>query len=310
MIILVEDVKHPDALKEADIFYQKDFFNLHAQPSGTYCLGLANGAPEHLIGVAQVAIDASHVSTPIRGTYGGIYLSPRIFSLEKAEEAIQLVENWLLQKGMKSFDIVLPPFFLSTHIQTWFNILLRRGFNIKSCDLNYAIAINDQPYEQRVNYACLKKLKKIAAAQLDVRELNLAEFEAGHALICQSRERKGRRFSMDWPSIQNMQQAFPHAFKMAGVFEENELRAAGIFIQITAETTYVFAWGDDGVLNQLTPTSLLAKYLYEYCQQQKFKFLDLGISTEAGVPNLGLINYKLSLGAEESLKFTMTKQYE
>lgn len=310
MNILVEDLQHHDALKDADIFYQKAFYDLHAQPAKTAYLGLAKGAPQHIIGAAQLILDSTHARTPIRGTYGGIYLTPQNFSIERAESALTQTEDWLLQQGIKTFEIVLPPFVEGTHTQEWVNILLRHGFQITAPDLNYIIPVSELAFDKIVNYACLKKLKQIATANLTVRELVLAEFEQGHRIICENRERKGRRFSMDWSSIQKMQQAFPEAFRMMGAFEGELLRAAGIFIQINAKTIYVFAWGDDGVLSQLTPTTLLAKHLYEYCQQHNFKWLDLGISTEAGIPNLGLINYKLSLGAQASLKLTMKKEYD
>lgn len=307
MTLLIEKIQNDFSLKNADIFYRQAFFNLHAT-SDTYYLGFAKTAPENLIGCVQLTIDIhGQAKSPIRGTYGGIYLNPGDFGLQRAEEALIQLEAWLRQKQVSLFELTLPPFSADAHAQVWTHLLLRYGYEIKHCDLNYAIEINSTEFEQQVNYACLKKLRQIQAANLTARELSVTEFEAAHHLISQNRERKGRRLSMDWIATLKMQQAFPADFKMVGAFKNEKLHAAAIFIRVNTNGIYVFAWGDDGEINQLTPTTLLAKWLYQYCQIEHIHCLDLGISTEAGIPNLGLANYKLSLGAKESLKLTLRK---
>jgi len=53
---------------------------------------------------------------------------------------------------------------------------------------------------------------------------------------------------------------------------------------------------------------LLTKGLYAYCQENSFGMLDMGISTDRGAANYGLIRFKQNLGAITSLKLSFEKQ--
>ena len=49
---------------------------------------------------------------------------------------------------------------------------------------------------------------------------------------------------------------------------------------------------------------MLVGKIYEYCQQNGIAVLDLGISSENGILNEGLFNFKKNLGSETSNKST------
>lgn len=309
MIILIENPKQTFLLDTADIFYQKQFFDLHFEDQKTYYLGFANNSPQNIIGSIQLSISDGYARSPVKGTYGGMYLQPNHFSIPIAEESLAQTEAWLLKKKVKHIELLLPSLEQKEDVHTWVNIFLRNGYTISAFDLNYTIPVNSNPFENIVNRACLKKLKKIALSTLSIRELSEPEWNVAVDLIIENRKRKGRCFSMNIESIIAMRKTFKNDFKIVGVFDEIHLRSAAIYLKINIDTIYVFAWGDDGILSHLTPTTLLAKWLYEYCQLHKFSKLDLGISSDNNMPNIGLVNYKKSLGARASLKLTVRKEF-
>jgi lipid II:glycine glycyltransferase (peptidoglycan interpeptide bridge formation enzyme) len=57
----------------------------------------------------------------------------------------------------------------------------------------------------------------------------------------------------------------------------------------------------------LNPLYLLHQQLYNYCQENNIALLDLGIATDKGVENVGLINFKKQLGAIPTKKITWIK---
>jgi hypothetical protein len=54
---------------------------------------------------------------------------------------------------------------------------------------------------------------------------------------------------------------------------------------------------------------MLIEGLYEFCQKENFTLLDLGISTDKGLANEGLIRFKKNLGAKSALKLSFLKTF-
>ena len=54
--------------------------------------------------------------------------------------------------------------------------------------------------------------------------------------------------------------------------------------------------------------NLLTWYTIKYYGDKGYKILDKAIATESSLPNLGLCNFKESVGCERSLKYTFRKE--
>ena len=88
---------------------------------------------------------------------------------------------------------------------------------------------------------------------------------------------------------------------------EGRVAAAAICLELTDDILYVAYWGDSDEDRNLSPTSLLAKFIFNF-SKNKFKILDLGIATFCGKPNHGLIQFKESLGAQSDIKVELDKK--
>lgn len=66
-------------------------------------------------------------------------------------------------------------------------------------------------------------------------------------------------------------------------------------------------WGDIDGYSEERPMNLLAENVYEFYQQKGIHVLDIGPSTENGVPNYGLCDFKESIGCQCSSKYTLKK---
>jgi hypothetical protein len=77
---------------------------------------------------------------------------------------------------------------------------------------------------------------------------------------------------------------------------------------VSPSICYVFYLGEIEGVEKLSPVTLLVDHIYRYCQQAGIRLLDIGIATEHGEPNVGLIGYKRNLGCATSLKFTLSTE--
>ena len=112
---------------------------------------------------------------------------------------------------------------------------------------------------------------------------------------------------MQYEQILQMVYTFPEKIKFFGVFNQDIIVCSSICIVINPLILYVYAWGDIDNMQNYSPITLLANYIYEYAQKKAFQIVDLGTSTVLGEPNIGLIKFKKNLGCQESLKLSFSK---
>ncbi len=112
---------------------------------------------------------------------------------------------------------------------------------------------------------------------------------------------------MSWDDVQAMITAFPGRLHLFGAEHHNQLLAAAICVAVSTRVLYVYAWGEIAGAEALSPVCVLADYLSTFARAQGFDLLDLGTSSIEGIVNPGLLAFKRSLGADESLKLWLTK---
>ena len=81
------------------------------------------------------------------------------------------------------------------------------------------------------------------------------------------------------------------------------LVASAIFYRFDSGICYAVFWGDNEEGRHLRAMDLLAFNLWSYYKKLGFRYVDLGISTERGIPNEGLLRFKESHEATSSLRY-------
>ena len=99
-------------------------------------------------------------------------------------------------------------------------------------------------------------------------------------------------------------------YLLFGVFDDKKLIAASVSIRISKSILYNFYHADDFSYRSTSPMVMLIKEIYQYCQQNDIRLLDLGISTETGKINEGLFKFKKALGCSTSEKNTYRLSYD
>lgn len=85
---------------------------------------------------------------------------------------------------------------------------------------------------------------------------------------------------------------------------EGEDVAAAMVYRISAEIAQVVYWGDAPGHSGKRPMNILPKFLLGHYRAAGVKILDIGPSSTAGIPNLGLCRFKESIGCKLTLKPT------
>jgi hypothetical protein len=84
--------------------------------------------------------------------------------------------------------------------------------------------------------------------------------------------------------------------------------ASAILYNLTPKISQIIYWGNLPVFSGLYPMNYLAWNLFKYYYKKNYDLIDLGTSMEGNEVNLGLCNFKESLGCTSSLKYTFTKK--
>lgn len=84
----------------------------------------------------------------------------------------------------------------------------------------------------------------------------------------------------------------------------NTVVGAAIYYRTAPGVAQLINWGDDLTRRRERITNFMAYAIFGYYKQLDFKTIDLGPASTDGIRNEGLIRFKLSLGAEETPKFT------
>jgi hypothetical protein len=126
--------------------------------------------------------------------------------------------------------------------------------------------------------------------------------EGIYKLICENRAKFGRPVYMTLDDILSTGLIWPaEFFKVESA--ERQIVASAIFYRSHDDICYAVFWGDNDEGRPLRAMDFLLLNLFAYYKEAGFRYIDLGISTENGIPNEGLLRFKESHEAFSSLRY-------
>jgi len=244
--------------------------------------------------------------SPLRATFGGIEFSQSL-SENSLVDFLEQVLHFLQTKDLTEVIINSYPEKYLSEQQKYIleNCFSKLNFQIKFTEHNYEIDVTDKSFSEIIISPRAKQLlrKSLKNGFIFRKELN-PDFSEIHAFIAQSRIRKNRPMTMSLEQLTVHFQQFPDNFQVFTVYDVDLLIAVGVTIKINQDILYTFYLADDEQYLKHSPTIYLLSGIYEYCQQENVKLLDLGIVTDKGISNEGLTRFKRSLGGKLSEKKT------
>jgi hypothetical protein len=248
--------------------------------------------------------DGAVYKSPFSSPFGGIEALSKSLDIEKLNEAIQTLVDQFPQ-AIKL--IVPPPFYNELLINYAVNGFLNKGFHTLHQDINYHFETKDlNSYESIIDRSARKNLN--ASLQIE-HDFVLAQEEKEKAIcydiIKQNREQRGFPLRLSFEDVRAMEQltrVYYNTLYMQGVAV-----AASICFEVSPEIVIVVYWGNLVQHAEFRPMNLMAYRLFHQMKEMAYAIVDVGPSTENGIPNYGLCKFKENIGCKTALKFTLLK---
>ena len=247
------------------------------------------------------------LKSPFSAPFGGFSYNADDHKFKCVEEAVALLEDFA-KKNNKELRITLPPdFYGSTIINETVSSLIRSDFTVSHIDMNYQFYVkNFDNYIEKLDSKTRNKLNQ--ALQSDYNFIKLdssldSDVERVYKVIKANREWRGFPLRMALEAVLDTIKIIKADFFMLTV--DNQDAAAAQIFHVAPNVVQVIYWGDTPGFSEKKVMNLLAYKVFEYYKKmENVEIIDIGPSTENGIPNHGLCEFKENICCKTALKYT------
>ncbi|MEE3410075.1 MAG: hypothetical protein VZQ47_05605 [Treponema sp.] len=247
------------------------------------------------------------LKSPFSAPFGGFSYNADDHKFKCVEEAVALLENFA-KGNNRSVKITLPPIFYgSTIINETISSLTRSDFNLSYIDMNYQFYLKDfDGYIEKLDSKTRNKLNQSFQFDYFFEKLNSkldADVERAYKVIKANREYRGFPLRMPLQAVLDTIKVVNADFFVL-VVDGQDAAAAQVF-HVAPSVVQVIYWGDAPGFSEKKVMNLLAYKVFEYYYNlENIEIVDIGPSTENGIPNHGLCEFKENIGCKTALKYT------
>jgi hypothetical protein len=282
-------------------FVSEGFLNLNKQKADRI-VRLVEDTKKVSIGLVG-GVKEGILKSPFSAPFGGFHFKNELVSVSEIENYIKLLKEYVEVNGLGGFEITLPP------------DLYHPTFNAKMIHTCFQLGIKyDLPditswvkplkFEGRFSNSKTRNLyqqalkNELSFAIAD----DLVEKQMIFEIICQNRAKFDRPIFMKFEDLEKTNQLWPIDFFSVKSIE-GEMEAAAIVYRYSSDICNVIFLGDTDAGRSLRAMDFMLFNLWMYYKDLGFAYIDMGISTEDGVPNEGLLRFKESHEAISSLRY-------
>ena len=254
-------------------------------------------------------VKGSALHTPFSAPFGGFSFIREDISISQIEAGVEALIQFAIDRKYGAIHYTMPPLFYQPGFNNkLLNIMYRKNFQVAAVDLNYEFNLQKftDNYEADIWHNARKNLRISVKQGFDFIKCETFETKsAAYGVIKENRSRKGYPLKMTYEQVLKTAEVIPADFFV--LKKESEQVAAGIIFHVAPGIVQVIYWGDIPDFANYKPMNFLAYSVFKYYKEQGFKFVDIGPSTEYGIPNHGLCEFKESIGCDISPKFSFIK---
>ncbi len=256
-----------------------------------------------------VGIINKDIMCPFSAPFGTIIPLRKLTSINYYDDAIKALDYFATENKFESVKFILPPMFYDeTHLSIFVSALYRNGYRIKTIDLNYQFDMQkiQKSYFEILPHNGRKNLRIALNSDLIFKHCDTSdEKKKSYDVIAENRYTRGYPLKMTFQQVMDTIQIVKHDLFL--VKKEEVDIAAALIYYINDTVVQVIYWGDCAGYGEFKPMNFLAYQLINFYSEKGIKYIDVGPSSENGIPNLGLCSFKESIGCDISNKFTMYK---
>jgi len=243
------------------------------------------------------------VLSPFSAPFGGFHFRKDIMYISEIDHYISLLKKHIISQGLQRIEIILPPDIYHLTFNTKVvSSLIRNGFQPTLPEITNWVNLEqfDGSFTQRNSREYYRQAERNELS-FDL-TTDQDEKKLIYDLIRENRAKFNRPIYMTFADILNMDSLWPvDYFKVLS--KDGAMVASAIFYRSHPEICYAVFWGDNELGRPLRAMDYLTFQLWSYYKAMGYKYIDLGISTEKGEPNEGLLRFKESHEATSSLRY-------
>jgi hypothetical protein len=197
--------------------------------------------------------------------------------------------------------------------------LLNRGFSVAEAEINAYLDLRPfagaeggggAAYVASLKQSARKMLRRSEAQDLTVGQVPIddaASWAEAYDVLRRNREDRGRPMRLPLDYVEAIRDAFPGRVRLLVVDQGASVVAAALVYRVLPGRDVVQYWGDAGHELALSPMNVLVRAVVEHGLASGTATIDVGISSEDGTPNHGLLQFKRSVGCEIEPRFVLAR---
>ncbi len=234
------------------------------------------------------------VSLP-QGLFGSIEKKKRTINFPVFESFWNEVREALSTEKITRIEITHPPIIYSGFVP--FAWLGEVGFSRMYADINHYIPLKDFHLHKMEE----KKLKQLAKLKFTTEKVPASELATVYEFLNECRKEKGLTLNVSLDRLQSLVQAFPDRYHFFVGYVDGSIVTAVVTINVAPDVVYYFLPGTLESAKQHSPmVGLLAEIVRHFGKTHTY--LDLGVSSQEGKPQEGLITFKERMGGLKTEK--------
>jgi Acetyltransferase (GNAT) domain len=290
---------------EVSLFNQRQHRSMQSQ-TGWHSYFVINNKHKRLEGCVHFHIENSIARSPYKAPFASFEFAETI-PLEQRYDFVRFSEDRLRQLGVETIIVKNPlRAYDPSNLALLEVFLLNNGWNVEAAEVGCMID-SRRPVEHLFDSWESRKLRQANDAGLVFKSLPAERLDEAYLFILACRKKKNYSLSMSLTDLRTAFESFPEQYGLYGLYHETELIAASLTVQVTSQVLYHFYTDHDDRFDKLSPVVFLTVQLLKEAVRKNIRYLDLGTSAYEGIPNFGLLNFKVRLGGTPSSKLTFVK---
>lgn len=258
------------------------------------------------LGYCYVGIKDNVMKAPYSAPFSMFFLNNK-YRISNACDLVKSLVECCELLGSSMIEFTLPPEIYSKElINCQFASFYSNGFKVKKIDINnffdFAQYEDKELYVKKLIHASRQNYNIAIKNQLKFVEIPVKDFLTAYDVIKINRQQMGYPLKISMEQMQDLIKMESLTCRCFGVKTDYVFIASAIIFDVTDDISQVIYWGDVEEYRKMRPMALLTTEIFDYYKNLGKKYLDIGPSSENGIINIGLADFKKSIGCYNNIK--------
>ncbi|HEY5587591.1 MAG TPA: hypothetical protein VIK86_01395 [Candidatus Paceibacterota bacterium] len=260
------------------------------------------------VGYCYIGIKDNVMKAPYSSPFSMIYFNPKYKINDICNLIKSLIECSILLNCKKIIFSLPPQIYSEELINSQSASFFSNGFKVEKVDINNYFNLSNytskDQYLKGLIHSSRQNHNISIKNDLTFVEVPIKNFKLAYNVIKINREQMGYPLKISERQMDDLIKMESLTCRCFGVEKDDVIIASAIIFDVTDEISQVVYWGDVSEYRKIRPMALLSIEVFNYYKNLGKKYLDIGPSSEDGIINTGLADFKKSIGCDNNIKIT------